>query len=69
MRRTDVELIHLADMDAWDAFWAANAECLEDEVGDEVVCFELACDGLLVVGGGAAPLFRIGFAGGCDVQD
>jgi hypothetical protein len=57
----EAEFVPLADMAAWDAFWAANAACLEDEIGDEVDCFELACDGLLTIGGGAAPLLRVGF--------
>jgi hypothetical protein len=50
----------LGDMDAWEAFWTANQDALL-EIGDKATCFALACNCELVVGGGAAPMFRIGF--------
>ena len=53
--------IALADTDEWQAFWADNKEAIIDEIGDEATCYGLACNQALVIGGGAAPLFRIGF--------
>jgi hypothetical protein len=55
------EFIAINGMDEWESFWAANAHELEGEVGDEATCRGLACNHLLVVGGGAAPVFRVGF--------
>lgn len=56
----DETFIPLADMDAWDAFYQANKDAL-DEIGDRTICFHLACNCELRVGGGAALLFRVGF--------
>lgn len=53
--------VPLADMDAWADWWAANGEAMRDEVGDEATCLALAMNCELRIGGGAAPLFRIGF--------
>jgi len=60
------EFIQIADMTAWNAFWRDNAECLAEDYGDEAICLELARRGKLLVGGGAAPLFRVGFATALD---
>ncbi len=57
----DETFIPIADMDEWATFWAANSEALTDEVGDEERCLDLACNLSLMVGGGAGPLFRVGF--------
>jgi hypothetical protein len=51
----------LFDTDDWQDFWEVNGEALEDEIGDEQVCFALACNCNLMVGGGAAELIRVGF--------
>lgn len=48
----------LADMDAWADFWANNRDALDM---DEQTAFALACNQSLLVGGGAAPLIRVGF--------
>lgn len=55
------EFTPIVDMDAWTQFWADNREALEDEIGDEAECLALALNLSLLVGGGAAPLFRVGF--------
>ena len=52
--------IEIADMDAWDAFLDANRDALS-EIADDETLFQLACNCSLVIGGGAAPLFRVGF--------
>lgn len=54
----DIEFVPLADIDEWEAWWAANGEYLDV---DKRTAFNLACNCSLLVGGGAAPLFRIGF--------
>jgi len=54
----DEEFIALADMDAWEEFWDNNGEFLDI---DRQTAFDMACNCSLVVGGGAAPLFRVGF--------
>lgn len=51
----------IADIDEWDAFWRNNGHALTDEIGDEDTCLRLALNCCLLVGGGAAPLFRVGF--------
>lgn len=56
----------IADMDEWAEFWEANGEALTEEVGErvgdpETFCRSLAMNCSLLVGGGAAPLFRVGF--------
>ncbi len=53
--------VPIADTDEWAAFWADNAAALIETVGDHDRCFALACNCSLLVGGGAAPLFRVGF--------
>lgn len=52
------EFIALADTDDFDAFWEANKDALEM---DRETAFQLACNCELTIGGGAAPLFRVGF--------
>lgn len=52
--------IPLADLDAWEAFYEANREALE-AIADKATCYALACNQSLLIGGGAAPLFRVGF--------
>lgn len=47
----------IADMDEWREFWDANGEA----IGDEDIALRLAMNCALLVGGGAAPLFRVGF--------
>lgn len=54
------EFFPIADMAEWDAFWSANAEAIDTDEGQALT---LACRGELMVGGGAAPLFRVGFVG------
>lgn len=54
--------IGIADMAIWDAFWAENGEAIrEDEGLTHDVCLKLARNCSLMLGGGAAPLFRVGF--------
>ena len=54
----DEQFIPLADTDAFDAFW----DHLNGEMPfDKETAFQLACNCELMVGGGAAPLFRVGF--------
>lgn len=55
------DFIGIADMDEWAAFWTDNSEALSDEIGDEDTCLRLAMNCSLMVGGGGAPLFRVGF--------
>jgi hypothetical protein len=52
------EFVPVADLIEWAAWWEANGEYLEM---DEPTARALAMNCELVVGGGAAPLFRIGF--------
>lgn len=61
MNTATEEFVPIADMDAWADFWAENGWALEDEIGDEDKCMALAMNCCLLVGGGAAPLFRVGF--------
>lgn len=63
--RTDLDrnapeetFLSLADVDAFDSFWRENGEFLDM---DRQTAFDLACNCNLIVGGGAAPLFRVGF--------
>lgn len=56
------DFIQIDGMAAWNEFWADNEEGLAD-IGDEETCLAMALKSNLLVGGGAAPLFRIGFAG------
>lgn len=52
--------IELADMAAWEDFWSNNKDDLL-EIADKQTCFDLVCNCSLIVGGGASPLFRVGF--------
>jgi hypothetical protein len=52
------EFLPLADTDAFDAFWETNGEYLDM---DRETAFALACNCNLIIGGGAAPLVRVGF--------
>ena len=54
------EFIKIADMDAWEAFVECNKEALL-AVAPLATCLRLAMNCELVIGGGAAPLFRVGF--------
>ena len=53
--------INLADMDAWEAFAAANREALEEAYGSTAEAYQHAIQGGLTLGGGAAPVFHISF--------
>lgn len=53
--------VPIAGMDAWAEFWRLNEAVLAEDYGDEETCLELARKGNLVVGGGAFPLYRVGF--------
>lgn len=54
----DDTFIPLADMDEWTDFWADNGKAIAME---EREALSLACNQCLMVGGGASPLFRVGF--------
>lgn len=57
--QTDTEtFVPLRGMDEWEAFWNANrnaSECTETRA------LALARNQCLFIGGGASPLFRVGF--------
>ena len=53
-----MEFFPLSDTDAFNAFWEANSESIPFTRED---AFALACNQCLIVGGGAAPLFCVGF--------
>ena len=55
------ETIILPDIAAWQAFATANCDALVETYGSTEKAFRHACDGGLTIGGGAAPLFRVGF--------
>lgn len=59
----DETFIALPDTDAFEAFYEANRDAL-DEIADRQTVFALACNCELMIGGGAAPLFRVGFSDG-----
>lgn len=50
--------IPLHDTDEWLAFYRDNRDAIEC---DEKQAYALACNQCLLIGGGAAPLFRVGF--------
>ena len=52
--------IAVHNVDEYEALYDANQDAF-DAVGDYDRCFALACNCELRIGGGAAPLFRIGF--------
>lgn len=52
--------VPLDDLDAWESFYSANADALA-EIADKATCLALAMNCELLVGGGASPLFRVGF--------
>jgi hypothetical protein len=60
------QFIPLADMDAFHAFWDENGDALSALSKDDA--FLLACNCELIVGGGAAPLFRVGFVDDYDIH-
>lgn len=60
MTESNETFIAIADMDQWADFVDANREALAD-IGTEAMCLALAMNCELILGGGAAPLFRIGF--------
>jgi len=55
------DFIPLFDMGDWAEFWTANAEALVEVYETEDAALRAACCGGLVIGGGAAPLFRVAF--------
>lgn len=54
----ETQFIPIADMDVWEAFYVDNVDAMP---ADKATCFQLACNCELMIGGGAAPLFRVGF--------
>lgn len=54
------QFISITNLEEWAEFWADNREALAEEIGDESTCRELAISQSLMIGGGAAPLFRVG---------
>lgn len=52
--------IPLHTVDEWESFYDDNRDAIE-ALGGFDVCFELARTKSLLLGGGAAPMFRIGF--------
>jgi hypothetical protein len=52
------EFFPLTDTDHFDRFWEDNCEAISV---DKKTAFLLACNCALIIGGGAAPLFRVGF--------
>ena len=54
----DEQFIPLADTYDFEVFWADNRDALSI---NKETAFQLACNCELMVGGGAAPLFRVGF--------
>ncbi len=50
--------VSIAGWDEWDLWWAENGDYIEQDRED---AFALACNHCLMVGGGGAPLYRIGF--------
>lgn len=60
-----METILLADTDAWDAFVAAgdNRAEIESRYGSVERAERIACEGGLVLGGGADPVFHVRFEG------
>lgn len=56
----DETFIPIHDMDEWQAFYSDNREALES-VADYDTSLALARNQSLLIGGGASPLFRIGF--------
>jgi hypothetical protein len=53
--------IELADDAEWAEWWAANKEAMDGENMPEEIAYNLACNCSLLIGGGAAPMFRVGF--------
>ena len=58
MTQQTEQFIDIADMNEWFAFWAANHDAIDVP---EDQAYALACNQCLMIGGGAAPLFRVGF--------
>jgi hypothetical protein len=56
----DEEFVALADLAAWEQFYSANREALEELASKEHL-FRAACNQSLMIGGGASPLFCVGF--------
>lgn len=59
MTKLDEEFIPITDMASWKEFLAANDDLTE--IADRDTLLQLALNCELVIGGGAAPLFRVGF--------
>lgn len=57
-----METILLADMDAWEAFAEANRDALLEMYPTIAAAEAAACQGGIVLGGGAAPAFYVRFA-------
>lgn len=54
--------ITLRDLDDWKDFFAANEDAILLDYETEDRAFRHACDGGLILGGGAHPLFYVHFA-------
>jgi hypothetical protein len=59
-REMTEEFIAIADMEQWEAFVAFNREALL-VIAPLGTCLRLAMNCELILGGGAAPLIRVGF--------
>ncbi len=55
----DEEFIPISDMASWEEFLAANDDLTN--IADRETLLRLALNCELVIGGGAAPIFRVGF--------
>ncbi len=55
----DATFVEITGKSDWDDFWSANGDVLADDIGDEHACLNLARNGNLLIGGGAAPLFVV----------
>lgn len=53
--------VPIRDMDGWAEFFAANREALLGIYPDEAAALKAACDGGIMLGGGAAPAFFVHF--------
>ena len=64
----DATFIEITSQSDWDDFWSANGDALADDIGDEHACLNLARDGNLFIGGGAAPLFVVMLGADAEVS-
>lgn len=56
----DEIFVPIHNIDEWHDWWSDNCESFDPDLTEEHA-FRLACNQSLIVGGGAAPLFRVGF--------